>query len=439
MPTPASAAEGHSLLTSRGVRVPSMHSVLALLMLWCPLWVEPAEDSEDEEEEEEVENKDPPKKLKKKLPKEPPSGESREKKLKPKGKCLGEGDGLSPAPLSLASVLAGMKGPPAPRPHCCPRRLGGLQGNCPLPITPSCCPHLATSLSCHCPSPSTYAATYHPFCPTRREERRRRQSQICQKHQEGANVHVPGERGEEGEEKQEERYGVSWWGQTVLLPHNTTPSQQHQVLSDGVPCVHPQPSAPVMRRMILTPAPNPSGQRRRKTRCPSSRLGGIPPRRRKPKRKVGPRCHKGSRGGVRAWLRRGLFWWMALAWVYAELSFGVQGSQTLHRLPCLAHSCLQLLPKRLRARRRPQGPRRKTPTRRGKGRNQRRYKILPGAAGVPLMVGTAAVSAQGGSGGWSIPWGNPLQHCPQSHQLQSCSPTGNQEQGKEGSFWQVWF
>ncbi|KAM9520078.1 tubby-related protein 1 isoform 3-T3 [Guaruba guarouba] len=46
---------------------------------------EPAEDSEDEEEEEEVESKDPPKKLKKKLPKEPPLGESREKKLKPKG------------------------------------------------------------------------------------------------------------------------------------------------------------------------------------------------------------------------------------------------------------------------------------------------------------------------------------------------------------------
>ncbi|KAM6040746.1 tubby-related protein 1 [Theristicus caerulescens] len=45
---------------------------------------EPAEDSEDEEEEEEMENKDPPKKLKKKLPKEPPLGESREKKLKPK-------------------------------------------------------------------------------------------------------------------------------------------------------------------------------------------------------------------------------------------------------------------------------------------------------------------------------------------------------------------
>ncbi|KAM9255412.1 LOW QUALITY PROTEIN: tubby-related protein 1 [Cariama cristata] len=45
---------------------------------------EAAEDSENEEEEEEVENKDP-QKLKKKLPKEPPLGESREKKLKPKG------------------------------------------------------------------------------------------------------------------------------------------------------------------------------------------------------------------------------------------------------------------------------------------------------------------------------------------------------------------
>ncbi|XP_064491950.1 tubby-related protein 1 [Pseudopipra pipra] len=58
---------------------------IALLMPWCHLWAELAEDEEDEEEEEEVENKDPPKKLKKKLPKDPPSGESREKKLKPKG------------------------------------------------------------------------------------------------------------------------------------------------------------------------------------------------------------------------------------------------------------------------------------------------------------------------------------------------------------------
>ncbi|XP_050183114.1 tubby-related protein 1 isoform X2 [Myiozetetes cayanensis] len=39
----------------------------------------------EDEEEEEVENKDPPKKLKKKLPKDPSSGDSREKKLKPKG------------------------------------------------------------------------------------------------------------------------------------------------------------------------------------------------------------------------------------------------------------------------------------------------------------------------------------------------------------------
>ncbi|KAM6311188.1 tubby-related protein 1 [Podargus strigoides] len=75
-----------------------------------------AEDSEDEEEEEEVETKDPPKKLKKKLPKEPPTSESREKKLKSKGE-----------------------------------RLMGMWGHCLLPVppplvTPSCCPHL-------CPPP----------------------------------------------------------------------------------------------------------------------------------------------------------------------------------------------------------------------------------------------------------------------------------------------
>ncbi|XP_064354413.1 tubby-related protein 1 [Dromaius novaehollandiae] len=53
-----------------------------------PLRTEAAEDSEDseeEEEEEEVANKDPPKKLKKKVPKETPSGESKEKAAKPKG------------------------------------------------------------------------------------------------------------------------------------------------------------------------------------------------------------------------------------------------------------------------------------------------------------------------------------------------------------------
>lgn len=63
------------------------HETIVLLRPLCHLWAEPAEDSEDEEEEEEeeVENKDPPKKLKKKLPKEAASGESREKKLKPKG------------------------------------------------------------------------------------------------------------------------------------------------------------------------------------------------------------------------------------------------------------------------------------------------------------------------------------------------------------------
>lgn len=98
-----------------------------------------------------MENKDPPKKVKKKLPKEPPSGESREKKLKPKGECPGNGQGSSPAPLPLASVLAGTRGRPTSHPHHCPGRLGGLWGNRPLPmLNLSRCPHPATSLS---PSP----------------------------------------------------------------------------------------------------------------------------------------------------------------------------------------------------------------------------------------------------------------------------------------------
>lgn len=123
-----------------------------LLMPWCHLWAEPAEDSEDEEEEEEVESKDPPKKLKKKLPKEPPSGESREKKLKPKGECPGDGEGLYPEPCPLASILAGTRGPPASRPH---RVLGG-SGGCGAiassQLDPSRCPHPATSLFHHHPS-----------------------------------------------------------------------------------------------------------------------------------------------------------------------------------------------------------------------------------------------------------------------------------------------
>lgn len=108
-----------------------------------------------------MENKDPPKKLKKKLPKEAPSGESREKKLKPKGKCLGEGDGLNPAPLSLVSVLAGMKGPPVPHPHHCPRRLGGLQGNCPLPIPPPPNSHLPAAPTLPPPYPLSLPMPAH--------------------------------------------------------------------------------------------------------------------------------------------------------------------------------------------------------------------------------------------------------------------------------------
>lgn len=167
---PASAAEGHSLLTSRGVRVPSMHSVLALLMLWCPLWVEPAEDSEDEEEEEEVENKDPPKKLKKKLPKEPPSGESREKKLKPKGKCLGEGDGLSPAPLSLASVLAGIEGTTCAPSPLLSREAQGAAGQLPTPYNTFLLPP-----PCHLPVPSLPVPVHlcsHLSSPLSHQERR---------------------------------------------------------------------------------------------------------------------------------------------------------------------------------------------------------------------------------------------------------------------------
>lgn len=74
--------------------------------------------------------------------------------------------------------------------------------------------------------------------------------------------------------------------QPVLLLHGITLNHYHPVLCDCVPCVPLQPPPAVMRRMILTPAPSPSGQRRRRTQCPSSGLEGTPPRKRRPKRKV---------------------------------------------------------------------------------------------------------------------------------------------------------
>lgn len=105
-----------------------------------------------------MENKDLPKKLKKKLPKEPPSGESREKKLKPKGECPGDGHGSSPAPLPLASVLAGTRGWLVSHLHCCPGRLRGGCGaiapsSCnlppaqPFPLPPPC--HLPVLITAH--------------------------------------------------------------------------------------------------------------------------------------------------------------------------------------------------------------------------------------------------------------------------------------------------
>ncbi|KAM6114400.1 LOW QUALITY PROTEIN: tubby-related protein 1 [Phoenicopterus ruber ruber] len=84
---------------------------------------EPAEDSEDEEEEEEVGNKDPPKKVKKKLPKEPPSGESREKKLKAKAHLF-----PLPPPCHLP-----VPSPPVPVTSCPPPPVQPLIGSSVLP------------------------------------------------------------------------------------------------------------------------------------------------------------------------------------------------------------------------------------------------------------------------------------------------------------------
>lgn len=92
----------------------------------------------------------------------------------------------------------------------------------------------------------------------------------------------------EKKEKKSKKKGmgrVRGW-QPVPLPHGITLSRQHPVPCDSVPCVPPQPPLAAMRRTIPTPAPNPSGQRRRKTWHLSSRLAGTPPGRRKPKRKV---------------------------------------------------------------------------------------------------------------------------------------------------------
>lgn len=92
----------------------------------------------------------------------------------------------------------------------------------------------------------------------------------------------------EKKEKKSKKKGMGQVGgwQPFPLPHGITPKQQYPVPCDSVPRVPPQPPPAAMRRTILTPAPNPSGPRRRKTRHPSSRLVGTPPRRRKAKRKV---------------------------------------------------------------------------------------------------------------------------------------------------------
>lgn len=129
-----------------GLRGPDPGEAVASPTPLRPRWAEPAEDSEDdEEEEEEVEDKDPPKKLKKKVPKEPPAGEGREKKLKAKGER--PGGGSIPAPLSLARVLspslsqeaqgAGGSGP-SPPPHILSPLLSPSSlFSVPLPVHPS--------------------------------------------------------------------------------------------------------------------------------------------------------------------------------------------------------------------------------------------------------------------------------------------------------------
>lgn len=104
-----------------------------------------------------MENKNPPKKLKKKLPKEPLSGGG-EKKMKTKGECPGDRDGLSPARPPLGSVLAGPR--EAPRTPSLSRAAQGLQSHRPLPrqSPPRSALSAALTLSppCprHCPFPS---------------------------------------------------------------------------------------------------------------------------------------------------------------------------------------------------------------------------------------------------------------------------------------------
>lgn len=97
-----------------------------------------------------MENKNPPKKLKKKVPKEPLSGGG-EKKLKAKGECPGDRDGLSPA---LGSVLAGTREVPS-----LSREAQGAAEPSPPPraispqLSPSCCSNPVPSLSPSLPTP----------------------------------------------------------------------------------------------------------------------------------------------------------------------------------------------------------------------------------------------------------------------------------------------
>lgn len=57
----------------------------------------------------------------------------------------------------------------------------------------------------------------------------------------------------------------------------------------------------------------------------------------------------------------------------------------------------------------------KNSNKKGKGKKSKKVQKTPQSRGGSLVEG-------GRSGGWSIPWGDPVQACPQSHQLQSHSP-----------------
>ena len=112
---------------------------------------------------------------------------------------------------------------------------------------------------------------------------------------------------------------------------------------------------------------------------------------------------------------------MGLLWVYAELCFGVRWSQAPYSFVPLPTAPPKAAESEEETPETPQ----KNSNKKGKGKKSKKVQKTPSEPwGSPRVGGASALSPRVGWGVWSIPWGDPLQRCPQSHRLQSHCPGG---------------